>query len=36
MVCLKLDDLDMVMSEENILIEIKLVILYYYFENCYY
>lgn len=36
MVCLKLDDFDMVMSEENILIEIKLVILYYYFENCYY
>lgn len=36
MACIKLDDLEMALGVENILLEIKLATLQYYFEMCQY
>lgn len=36
MACIKLDDLEITLSEENILLEIKLATMQHYFEICQY
>lgn len=36
MACIKLEDLEITLSEENILLEIKLATMQYYFEICQY